>query len=220
MGIVLLFFVALTSLVQAQTATPAVTTPVVTTPPPTALPIEPTPTPTPALQGNLWNQLQQVYAQNRGAILLAFIMGVVGAVIVGVFINRAAGKIVDWSAQLFHLLFDHVASAWFIRWRYEKKYRETVAAAVQNLQGGNLVEREIKLDKMYVPSLLTEETRPDLKSSFADLYRTCAEMRSRQKEHAVGPWRAIDQFQRLVVLGGPGAGKTTYLYHLAFMCAH
>ena len=221
MGIILLFCAALTSLVQAQTTTPALATPPPTaTQPPAILIIEPTPAPTPELQGTLGNQLQQIWVQNRQAILLATIIALMTGVLVGVFFKRIAGQIADWGAQLFHFLFDHVASAWFIRWRYEQKYRETVAAAVQDLQGGNLVDREIKLDKMYVPSLLTEETRPDLKGSFADLYRTRAEMRRRQKEHAVGPWRAIDQFQRLVVLGGPGAGKTTYLYHLAFMCAH
>ena len=33
------------------------------------------------------------------------------------------------------------------------------------------------------------------------------------------PWEAIQRYHRLVVLGQPGAGKTTYLTHLAYMCA-
>ncbi|MBE2202040.1 MAG: SUMF1/EgtB/PvdO family nonheme iron enzyme [Anaerolinea sp.] len=121
--------------------------------------------------------------------------------------------------RLFHLLFDRVASAAFIRWRYEKKYRQSVAASVQELQGGNLVERSIRLDQMYVPSLLTQEMRPDVRSDLADRFRTRDEMRQRQQAQAVGPWQALQTFPRYVVLGGPGVGKTTYLYHLAFMCA-
>ncbi|MBL1130035.1 MAG: NACHT domain-containing protein, partial [Chloroflexi bacterium] len=72
---------------------------------------------------------------------------------------------------------------------------------------------------MYVPALLTEETRPEV-ADFADRFRSRDEMRRQQKERAVDPWEAVRRYHRFVVLGGPGAGKTTYLYHLAFMCAH
>jgi formylglycine-generating enzyme required for sulfatase activity len=218
-----LFIVLLTAttLVQAQTATPQSTptaTPAPTEPP--AIPvIQPTPVPSPPLSGDLWQQVGQVWAQNREAILLALIMALVTGVLVGVFFQRIAGQVADWLARLFHYLFDNFASAPLIRLRYEKEYRDTLAAAVQELQGGSLVDRPIRLDQMYVPSLLTEETQVEVRGDLVDRYRSKDEMRRQQQTRAVSAWDAVRRFHRFVVLGGPGAGKTTYLYHLAFMCA-
>jgi len=138
---------------------------------------------------------------------------------VGVFIQRATGKLADWAGRLFHFLFDRFASTPFIRWRYEKEYRHTLANALRFLQGGLLVDKEIPLDKMYVQALLTEETHPDLPDNLADHYRTRDELRRQQQKRAVGPWEAVRLFPRFVVLGGPGIGKTTCLRHLAYLCA-
>lgn len=218
------FIVLLTmaTLVQAQTTTPLPTpTPTpVPTEPPAILVIQPTPVPSPPLSGDLWQQLGQVWAQNREAIFLALIMALVTGVLVGVFFQRLAGQLADWLARLFHFLFDNFASAPLIRLRYEKEYRATLAAAVQELQGGSLVDRAIRLDQMYVPSLLTEETQVEVRGDLVDRYRSKDEMRRQQQTRSLTAWEAVRRFHRIVVLGGPGAGKTTYLYHLAFMCAH
>jgi len=70
-----------------------------------------------------------------------------------------------------------------------------------------------------VPVGLTEELYGIERTSSADLIQDDDDRRHRQAERAIEPWEAVRRFNRLVVLGEPGAGKTTYLCHLAFMCA-
>lgn len=228
--LILLFCLIWAAGTSAQTNTPPPVTPTPTllptiaptpepTEPPAILVIQPTAVPAPPLSGNFFEQVGQVFAQNREAILLALLMTLITGVLVGIFINRLAGTIADLFSRLFHFLFDNFASLWFIRWRYEKKYRETVAETVQELQGGNLVDRKIALDQMYVPSLLTEEMRPNVTVDLADRFRSREDIRHYQEKRSVGPWQAVRQFTRFVVLGAPGVGKTTYLYHLAYQCA-
>jgi hypothetical protein len=220
LGLTLLLLLAWAALAQAQSAAPTPQPPPTPAPtePPAILVVQPTPVPTPALQGNLWRQLQQVFDQNRGAILLAFIMGVVG-VIVGVFIQRGAGKLADAAGKLFHLLFDRFATAPLIRLRYEKEYRKALIENIRKLPGGDLVDRKLDLKEMYVPALLTEETRTELQGKRKDFFRTRDDIRRRQLKQKVGPWEAVERYSRFVVLGAPGIGKTTYLCHLAFKCA-
>ncbi|MCP4422362.1 MAG: SUMF1/EgtB/PvdO family nonheme iron enzyme, partial [Chloroflexi bacterium] len=223
MGVFWLFIFTWVTLAQAQTATPSPTattaptaTPIPTpTEPPAVLLIQATPIPDSTPQGSLWEQMWQ---ESNRALTVGFI-GFIG-LLIGLLFQRMAGQLSVWSGQLFHHIFDPIASIWFVRWRYEKAYRTTVADAVQELQGGNLVEREIRLDQMYVPSLLTEDIDRQTVLDFADRYRSQEERRRRQRKRSIGPWDAIRQYHRFVVLGDPGAGKTTYLYHLAFMCAH
>ena len=179
------------------------------------------PTPEPSTPNNLWREFQQVWDDNRDTILLTLITALVTGVIVGVFFKNVASKISEWLGRFFHFLFDRFASVPILRWKYENAYRTTLSEAVQHLQGQNIVSspREIRLETMYVPSLLTEELRPDLGEDFVDRFRTREEVRRRQEKRAVDPWEAVRRFQRFVVLGGPGAGKTTYLYHLTYSCA-
>lgn len=152
-------------------------------------------------------------------LLTITITAIIG-VLVGVFFKSIAETVKDWLSKLFHLIFDRYASAPFIRWRYEKAYRDAIANAVQDLQGGNLVERTIRLDQMYVPSLLTKELKPNAKETHqGDQFLTKKELRRRQQARAIQPWDAVRRFPRFVVLGAPGIGKTTYLSHLTYMCA-
>jgi hypothetical protein len=178
LGLTLLLLLAWAALAQAQSAAPTPQPPPTPAPtePPAILVVQPTPVPTPALQGNLWRQLQQVFDQNRGAVLLAFIMGVVG-VIVGVFIQRGAEKIHERLGWILRRLFDPLAAAPIVRLLYENQYRKKLAESVQNLPGGKLVGRELKLDDMYVPALLTRETRVKGVENLANSYRTRREIR-------------------------------------------
>ena len=75
---------------------------------------------------------------------------------------------------------------------------------------------------MYVPVGLTEAIQAGAtggRAAIGDLIEFDDDRRRRQAEAALEPWEAIRRYHRLVVLGQPGAGKTTYLTHLAFMCA-
>lgn len=220
LAILIALGVGLSPLAHAQSPpAPAITAQPDAAPSPTSevVPTPPGPLPTPAPPTNPWRQLWQTY---RELIIPALITAFVGSVLVGVFLNRIAGRLADWAGRLFHWLFDRVAGIPLVRWRYEQAYRATLAASVQELQGGALIARSMRLDQMYVTSLLTEEMRVETGLDFADRFRSQAERRDRQRQRAVGPWEAIRRSPRLVVLGDPGAGKTTYLYHLAFMCAH
>ncbi|MCA9874773.1 MAG: SUMF1/EgtB/PvdO family nonheme iron enzyme, partial [Anaerolineales bacterium] len=70
-----------------------------------------------------------------------------------------------------------------------------------------------------MPALLTKETRIEADGGRIHSYRTRREIRQRQEKEAVKGWDAVEQFAHFVVLGAPGIGKTTYLYHLASGCA-
>ena len=69
----------------------------------------------------------------------AIVGGVVGGILIGVFLKSMAEQIADWLGRGFHFVFDHVAGAPLVRLRYEKEYRATLAAKVQDLQSGNLI---------------------------------------------------------------------------------
>ena len=217
----MLGFLASGSFARAQSATPPAPpplpspTPTATTPP-AILIIQPTPAPTPAPQGNLLEQFWQTY---RTAIITALISALIGGILVGVWLKQMAEQLAKWTSQLFHFLFDRFASAPLLRWRFEKQYRETLAAAVQKLASSPLVDREVQLDKVYVPVQLTEETHALGETRLEDYYQWKEDRRRQQRQRALSPWEAVQRFDRLVVLGDPGAGKTTYLAHLAFLCA-
>jgi formylglycine-generating enzyme required for sulfatase activity len=163
--------------------------------------------------------LQQVWAENKKTILAGLIAAILASILVGVFLRKIAETISRWASSLFHFLFDRFASAPLLRLRYDKAYRETLAAALQKLVSSNIVDREVRLERVYVPVGLTEETRGADRATFEDLIQWDEDRRRRQAARAVEPWDAIRRFHRLVVLGEPGAGKTTYLTYLAFMCA-
>ena len=93
---------------------------------------------------------------------------------------------------------------------------------MQELDSSNIVDREVRLDKVYVSVGLTKDTLAGTttgRTAIGDLMEFDDDRRRRQAEATLEPWDAIRRYHRLVVLGQPGAGKTTYLTHLAFMCA-
>lgn len=210
-----LTFILLISLspVSAQTASPP-PTPANTpqpTQPPALLIITPTPQPPPGTAS------QQFWNDYRTEIIVG--LASTASLLIGIFFSRIGEQLATGAGRLFHWLFDRFASTPFLRWRYEKHYRQALADSLLNLPGGELVDQQIRLDEMYVPALLTEETRPDVTPSTNDPYHTREEIRRAQEKQQVGSWEAIRRYHRFIVLGGPGAGKTTYLYHLAYLCA-
>jgi hypothetical protein len=119
--------------------------------------VEPTPAPSPAPQGT---PLQRVWEEYQEAILLGLVTVIVSSILVGVFLRQIAETLTGWASRLFHFLFDRFASAPLLSLRYEKRYRETLSAALQTLASSNIVDREVRLDRVYVPVQLTEEVRP------------------------------------------------------------
>lgn len=119
------------------TATPRPTATI--TPPPAIIVIPATPTPAPTPQGNL---LQQVWAQNKQEIVLGLIGVIISGILVGVFLRQMAETVSAWASHLFHFLFDRYASAPILRLRFDKNYRQTLAAALQKLASSNIVDRE------------------------------------------------------------------------------
>lgn len=179
--------------------------------------IQATPAPTAVPQGNWWQQIWTTYQRE---IILGLITALIG-LLVGVFLKQIAGSLAKGASRLFHFLFDRFASAPILRRRYDKTYRKVLADHLQKLQSSNIItsRNEVRLDRVYVPVGLTEELYGSERISSADLIQWDDDRRRRQAERAIEPWEAIQRFNRLVVLGEPGAGKTTYLCHLAFLCA-
>ncbi|MBL1130036.1 MAG: hypothetical protein HND44_16380 [Chloroflexi bacterium] len=124
----LLLLAAWVMIAQAQTATPppSPTPALMPTPtePPAILIITPVPEPTPptSFLEEFWQEI------------LVVLVGA-GGVLVGIFLKQIAEKLAEWSDRLFHFLFDRFAAAPILRLVYEKEYRMTLAAAVQDLQG-------------------------------------------------------------------------------------
>ncbi len=203
-------------LAQAQSATPTPTVPTPTdtpapTQPPAILVITPTPAPTP--QVGVW---QQMWQDNIQAALIG--LGGLLGILIAILGKRIATQLADWLGKLFHFIFDPIASFPIIRWKYQKDYRKTLIEDVQYLAGGNLINKKIKLDEMYVQSVLAVDEQDA--SNLADRYRTQAERRRMQREKAVKPWTAVLKHHRLLILGGPGVGKTTCLHNLAYESAN
>jgi formylglycine-generating enzyme required for sulfatase activity len=200
----------------APTATPTPSETPTTTSAPAIIVIPATSTPAPTPQGGL---LRQVWESNQQGIVLGFIAVVISSILVGVFLRQIAETLSRWASKLFHFLFDRFASAPLLRLRFDKSYRRSLAASLQKLASSNIVGREVDLNRVYVPVGLTEETHGDARASYADLIQFDDDRRRRQAERSMEPWEAIRRYHRLVVLGEPGAGKTTYLAHLAYLCA-
>ncbi len=171
--------------------------------------------PTPAPQGNWW---QQIWAAYQREITLGLITALIG-LLVGVFLKQIAGSLARGASRLFHILFDRFASAPILRLRYDKTYRKRLAEKRRELDSSRILEWPVLLDKVYIAAGLSKETRADIDGSTFNPAQYREDRLRLQKKNAYGPWEAIRQSHRLVVLGGPGAGKTTYLSHLAFKCA-
>jgi DNA-binding HxlR family transcriptional regulator len=173
------------------------------TSPPAIMVLHPTSTPAPTPQGSL---LRQVWEENQKEIVLVAITTIIASILIGVWLRQIATALADGVSRLLHFLFDRFASAPLLNRRYDKTYRQTLARAVQTLASSNIVDREMRLDQVYVPIKLTEDVQPDARAAFEDLIQWDQDRRRQQRERAVEPWAAIRRFPRLVVMGEPGAG--------------
>ena len=216
-GLALTLLLLLATPAGAQSPTPTEPTPAATVPP-TATP---TPTAGPTITPALAVEVRQPPAPPRsfwetyGPVVIGTL---ITGILVGVFLKRIAEAVADKAARLAHLLFDRFASAPLFRGLYYRRYCQTLAARVRELASSNIVDRPVDLERVYVPVQLTPETRARGDGE-ADLIRWDEARRRRQRARAMEPWEAVRQHPRMVVLGEPGAGKTTYLSRLAFTCA-
>lgn len=112
--------------------------------------------------------------------------------------------------------------------RHAIEYRLKVANRLRNLKILDM-SRSLELDRLYV-QLRVREEQPlrfvsddeAAKVASGDPERLLQLSREQLRTRATGslrPEEAIDRFTRIIVLGDPGAGKTTMLRYLAFRAA-
>ncbi|MEV0967354.1 NACHT domain-containing protein [Microtetraspora glauca] len=91
------------------------------------------------------------------------------------------------------------------------------------------ISKPLKLEKIYIQVRVHEqealryerddELNKAAKGDPADLMRLTMARRQQRSGEVMSPEEALDKYRRVVVLGDPGAGKTTMLRHLALLAA-
>jgi sulfatase modifying factor 1 len=216
-SLVLIIFLLLVTPATAQS-------PTLTAPPPVAS-LTPTATPTPAVISTITPAMAvevrqppsaaKSFWETYGPILVGALLT---GILVGVFLKRIAEAIADKVAWLTHFLFARFASAPLFRGLYYRDYCQNLADHVRELASSKIVDRPVDLEQVYIPIQLTTQMRANVDEE-ADPLRWSEARLQQQLAYATEPWETVRQHTRLIVLGEPGAGKTTYLCHLAFTCA-
>ena len=95
------------------------------------------------------------------------------------------------------------------------------------------ISRPVSLDQIYIDVNILEEISSQQQLAIADLQNIELNQFDRQfdqqfdklgmgaiEQSQISGMRAVDKYLKLRVLGKPGAGKTTFLQHLAVQCNH
>ncbi|HIK07433.1 MAG TPA: NACHT domain-containing NTPase [Trichormus sp. M33_DOE_039] len=80
------------------------------------------------------------------------------------------------------------------------------------------VARIVKLDELYVEVNFLEELTSQRWLNLADLPAFSSNLFSESNHKKITGLQAIEKFSKLVILGKPGAGKTTFLQSVAILC--
>ena len=112
---------------------------------------------------------------------------------------------------------------------YSIEYRRKIVNRLRRLKILDM-SRSLDLDRLYVqlrvreeqsPRFLTEKEVAEATTGEPEyLLRISRERLRLEARLAVSPEEALTRFQRAIVVGDPGAGKTTMLRYLAFKIAH
>jgi sulfatase modifying factor 1 len=206
LSVIFLFLLAATALAQPPTPVLPTATPT-PTPPPVMVVVQATPIPQP--EGDLLTEFWQQYKYT-------VIMALVGALLIGVLLQRISEKLVEWAGRAVDKLGRRFANWAYFRRHHWQNYVATLNAKTQEWQ--SLRGVEFRMDDIYVEVQLTDlpaiYTHAD---STADWEQT---RHIRRRGRPFEPRQAVADFRRLAVIGEPGAGKTTLLRWLAWLYAN
>jgi predicted NACHT family NTPase len=156
---------------------------------------QPTPSPTPTPSGAAPSQIDvtQLVRNNLDKVLVA-ILTVLGTLFVVYFqkiINRL-NTALEWVWKRFR-----------VERALDSRYRKNLAKELRSIQILQMAEAK-NLETIYIPLRLGEWMPPAMKDSHSA---------SNQKTLSIA--EALNQFQRITIVGGPGSGKTTITSHAA-----
>jgi predicted NACHT family NTPase len=107
------------------------------------------------------------------------------------------------------------------------KVREQISGKIQHLSSMMRVldmSQPIDLNRIYTRVNILEKIRGRQRRALSDLLENLPSQNSDRlnlgnvQEERVPGLKAVERFQKLIILGKPGAGKTTFLRYLAMQC--
>jgi predicted NACHT family NTPase len=154
---------------------------------------QPVPSPTATQSGAAPSQINvtQLVRNNLDKVLVA-ILTALGTLFV-VYFQKIISKLntaIEWVWKRFR-----------VERALESRYRKNLAKELRSIQILQMAEAK-NLETIYIPLKLGEWMPPSMKDSHSAL-----------SQKTLSLTQALDQFQRITIVGGPGSGKTTITSH-------